>query len=111
MGYTMKIRLKHSFSRAYDVEVEYQVDEAKKIVEIQADSFDASLFKSFVLRYLAEKGIDAVTDDNKKGSSPDYKIFLTMAGLRFRLETYKLVTAGPYDEYTTVLTPVLNHDK
>ena len=37
----MKIRMKHMGSTAADIDIEYDIDEAKRVVEIKAQAFDS----------------------------------------------------------------------
>ena len=109
----MNIRMKHMLSTVADLVIEYQIDQDKKTVEIQADWFDSSLFDTFILRCLTQENIDVVRDDTKKlgwTPYPKYEMFLTMAGLRFKFETHKLVDTSRDDKHTIVLT-LINHGK
>ena len=97
------------FSSAADWQVEYEIDQDKKTVEMVSDCFDSALCRNLILS-LQRDGINCVRDDTKHlgwTPYPPYKTFLTMTGLRFQVATHKLVDIGSEkNRYTIVLTAV-----
>lgn len=88
-----RIHIKHQMSGAADQAIEYEIDAASKTVEMAMAQFDSALFALFVTRVLEEEGIIAFTDDRESGLTPkrpEWKLFVTFAGVRHRAEVYKL---------------------
>ena len=104
----MKIYIKHWMSTAHDIEFEYEIDQDKKTIEVQTEWFDSVLFQHFVF-HLQGEGFDAVRDDTKKigwTPYPPYQVFLTMDGLRFKVETHKLMDVSRTSKTATILKAI-----
>ena len=101
----MKKYIKHWMSTAFDIEFEYEVDQDKKTIEVRTEWFDSVLFQYFIF-HLQGEGFDAVRDDSKKIARPPrppYRVFLSMDGVRFEVETHKLLDVSQISRTATVL--------
>jgi len=87
------IRLKHQFSSAADLEIDYQIDTTNHVVSLQANAFDSALIADFLNCVLLQRnGIVAIRDDRTEWNPerPPYRVFLTLCGLRYELTAHRL---------------------
>ena len=101
------IRLKHQFSSAADLEIDYQIDTTNHVVSLQANAFDSALIANFLGRVLLQRnGIVAIRDDRTEWNPerPPYRVFFTLCGLRYELTAHHLPK-----EIGGGITLVLNH--
>lgn len=103
-----KIRMKHMASTAGDLEIQYEINEASLVVELEASAFDSTLFAGFFANILEQRnGIEVIRDDRTEWNPerPPYRVFLDMRGQRYEVTAHRLmkeVGGG----VTVVLNPV-----
>lgn len=104
------IRMKHTGATAADLTIEYTIDEARKVVEIEASAFDSALIEDFFLSVLQRRlGIDAVRDDRTdlNPPPPPYRVFLTIKKQRYEAKLHLLMDiGGTKGRATVVLLPL-----
>lgn len=112
MNQPPKIRMKHMASTAADHEIQYEIDEASHVVELESVAFDSALFADFFVSVLERRNrIEAIRDDRTEWTParPAYRVFLTLHGQRYEVTAHRLmkeVGGG----ITVVLEPVAETD-
>ena len=89
-----RIRMKHMGSTAADLEINYQVDSANRVVSLQASAFDSALITDFFVRVLEQRNsIEAIRDDRTDWNPPrpPYRVFLDMHGQRYEITAHRLM--------------------
>lgn len=89
-----KIRMKHTGSTAADLEIQYRIDEAGRVVELQTEAFDSALFADFFTRVLKQRnGLDVIRDDRTEWNPkrPPYRVWLTMNRQRYEVTAHRLM--------------------
>lgn len=101
-----QIRMKHMASTAGDLEIQYEINEASQIVELETSAFDSELFAGFFVSILEQRnGIEAIRDDRTEWNParPPYRVFLTMHSQRYEVTAHRLM-----EEVGSGITVVLN---